>query len=128
MKNQLSLKIGDIVSRSKGFAFRHVGLIIEENQIAHCVPVRGAIISTFEEFSDGEAIYYERSVSNVGLAIFNAQRLVQSGYKYYLINQNCEHFVTKCEAEKEPHSLQLSTAATILGVFGFLYIVFNKNK
>lgn len=126
-KHQVAFKRGDVVSRSKGFAFRHVGIIVGENKIAHCIPIKGAIISTFEEFASSEEITFERSVKNVNLAISNALKLVNEGYKYYLINQNCEHFVTKCESEAEPSSSQLKVVSTMIGIL-CIALIFSKSK
>lgn len=113
---------GDIISVPKFPGVKHVGLVIGPNQVAHCTPRKGTIISTLEDFSQGETITFVRRVKNMEVAVYNAIRMVARGRKYDLFFWNCEHFISKCEGENEI-SPQLRNAGGVVSLLIIFLII-----
>ena len=127
--SRYNFPVGSVISVLKMNAIDHVGLVVAPNKVAHASPKNGiAIISTIEEFCEGQMPKLVRTVANISFAISRAYELIKKGYKYDLAKTNCEHFVTDCESGN-PKSDQLKKWSLRLGLAGLvIYLIFKKGK
>lgn len=117
---------GDIVSRRKG-PFRHVGIVVDYDEILHNTPLKGEHVSSLDAFSKGKAVRREyQDTHGRSRVVENARTHLESGSRGYnpLIN-NCEHTVNRI-ATGRAHSPQLLLCLTAIGT-GVLTLAASRN-
>jgi hypothetical protein len=95
---------GDIVSRRKGFVM-HRGIALGDGRVLHNTPFKGEHICSEAEFRAGQRLYVtrlDRSARNH--AVSHAES--SPGRAYDLLNNNCEHTVSRAIGA-QVHSPQL---------------------
>jgi hypothetical protein len=96
---------GDVLSRRKGFVM-HRGIALGDGRVLHNTPFRGEHISSEVEFRAGQRLYVTRlDRGSRERALRHADSAV-GGRRYSLINNNCEHTVTRAIG-RDPESPQL---------------------
>ena len=108
--------------KASGFV-AHVGLeLIFENQeslILHTNPDRNTHLSSVEEFSDGEELFYKSKVEATNNIIGRINERLRTNSKYSVFN-NCEHLATEMVTGKAT-SGQLKTSL-LVGAFGTILV------
>jgi len=85
---------GDIVSRRKGFVM-HRGIALGDGRVLHNTPFRGEHICSEAEFRAGQRLHVTRlDRSARAHAVLHAQSSA-IGRAYDLLNNNCEHTVSR---------------------------------
>ena len=83
---------GDILSRRKGFVM-HRGIALGDGRVLHNTPFRGEHVATEAEFSAGRRIYV--TALDPGHRREVLRRAARHGEGYHLLNNNCEHTVSR---------------------------------
>lgn len=117
----MALKPGDIVSRRKG-PFRHVGIVLGEDEILHNTPLMGEHVSSLREFGKGKSVRMEYAdTRGRAYALHSARAHLESGARgYNPLTNNCEHTVHRITTGRA-HSpqLKLYLGAVGTGVLAF---------
>ncbi len=83
---------GDILSRRKGLVM-HRGIALGDGRVLHNTPFRGEHVTSEAEFSAGRRIYVTPLEAAHRSAVL--RRAASHGEGYHLINNNCEHTVSR---------------------------------
>ncbi|OYV84051.1 MAG: hypothetical protein B7X04_01430 [Parcubacteria group bacterium 21-54-25] len=98
----------------------HWGVRLPDGRVAHCMPVIGVCISSFEDFSAGKDVVVRREVSPALLSEVYRRLNVALFYPrpYDLLSWNCESFANWLTCG-EPESAQVAG----IGILFFLTLV-----
>lgn len=106
-----------VISRQKAGVLRHVGVLLPDGRVAHCLPGRGEHISSIEEFAAGRDVNIDRIVPQIEYST-TVQRVadaIRSPRPYDATTNNCEMFANRMTGQKA-ESPQLQGVAILLGL------------
>jgi hypothetical protein len=84
--------------------------------VAHAIPLAGVVVTTFQEFSHGQAIEIVAepwSIEHQQIILSTALSLRDLAYA--LFNQNCEHFASYC-FNRKAESRQVQSTVLVAGL------------
>ncbi len=122
----MALRPGDIVSRRKG-PFRHIGIVVGDDEILHNTPLRGEHLSSTRAFAKGKGVCVEyQDTQGRSRVVKSAKAHLESGTRSYNpLTNNCEHTVNRITTGRA-HSPQLQLCLTAIGT-GVLALVASRN-
>ena len=106
-----------LVSRPKLVLLRHIGVMLPDGRVAHCMPERGEHVSSIEEFASGRDVKIERVIAPES-QLSTLQRIgaaMAAPSPYQLFTNNCENFANRCIGARA-ESPQLVAAAIFVGL------------
>jgi hypothetical protein len=105
-----------LVSRRKAGAYKHFGVLLPDDRVAHCAPGRGEHISSIEEFSAGEDVTIERLIpaAEHPAILSRIAAAMQAPLQYDLTTNNCEIFANRVTGQKA-ESAQLHGTVLLAG-------------
>lgn len=94
---------GLIIEVKKGQFFDHPGIVTFKHgrwSVIHNSPIRGVVLSTYEEFSDGEVVRSSTRYDTEFHPTLVAQRALQKLGTPWAPWYNCQHFVSEMCGQK----------------------------
>lgn len=110
-----------IISRPKAGVLRHVGVLLRNGEVAHCLPGHGEHISSAEEFAAGQDVTIVRVLphSEHATTLLRITEATRAPKGYDATTNNCEMFVNRVTGRK-PESPQLQGVMILVGLTAFL--------
>lgn len=105
-----------VLSRPKLAGFgEHWGVRLPDGRVAHCMPVTGVCITSFEDFSEGKGVVVRCEVppARLGEVVHRLNAALFYPRPYDLLSWNCESFANWLTGE-EPKSSQVAGVSILL--------------
>ncbi len=121
-----NIRVGDVLTRPKALIVTHVGVAVAPNLVLQNTPEKGEHLTTVQEFSAGKPVILHRTGANPATVVARAQAVISNPQKYDLIQNNCEHTVTKV-IQGIAQSSQLAVFVMVALVGGVLLLASKKS-
>lgn len=108
----------------------HFGVYAENGRVIDMAPKNGIKERTWEEFSEGEAVYIEpRKPDDLPRQSILARARLRIGEKgYSVLFSNCEHFVSWCRKGKENSKQVLNFLLLAIGLIAIIVLLCQASR
>ena len=105
-----------VISRPKA-GLQHWGVLLSDNRVVHCAPVRGEHITSVEDFAAGEDITFVRMLvpPEYSPTMRRIAESLRNPKAYHAVTNNCQTFATRMIGA-EPDSPDLKAVVALLVV------------